>query len=457
MRGGECAFILFGATGDLAKKKLIPALFALHKKGVLHKNTRIIAIGRRDYTDTGIRREYKEFCNSRGFQAFSRRIVYHPLEFSDGGAYERLGKRLDRLPKRIRNKRLFYLATPPRAFPRIVQHLHYHQIAQRRPKVGWHRVVFEKPFGSDLKSARQLNRVITRLFKEQQIYRIDHYVAKTLVQEILVFRFANPVFSQIWNSRHIRRVQIEAYEEEGVGTRAGYYDKYGALRDMVQNHLLQLFSLVAMEPPRTLSAEDIRDEKFRVLKHVSIPGRKEVSRNLVCGQYEGYTRENGIAKDSQTETYAAVRLEVNNRRWKGTPFYLVTGKKLKHRFAEIVVEFSSDECPLFQEPLLGCGENILLIRIQPDEGISFTFNLADTAGSSKVQPQVLDYAHEAKRINSPASYELLLREAMSGNQTLFTRILSNGLGRSWTHSTRGATGSTSTRRGRKAPWQHSAC
>lgn len=394
-----CSIVIFGATGDLAHKKLIPALRKLHDRGKLHERTRIHCLGRRQYTT-------EQLCKEYGVTGtFCERISYHLLEFEDLHEYETL--RLDH------PNRLFYLATPQDAFGTIVKHMQESKLAARNPAEGWHRVIFEKPFGSDLASARELNRQITTLFSENQIYRIDHYVGKSFVREILALRFSNPVFQAIWNSRHVDRVRITVSEDKGVGSRAGYYDRAGALRDMVQNHLLQLLTLTAMEMPPSL--ENIRDEKAKVLGAVDLPAEKDI----VCGQYEGYRDEKGA--DSDTETFAAVKLGIDNPRWKGIPFHLVTGKCLQDRYAEIELRFSTDECPLFNDGQKGCGENLLVIKIQPDEGIRFVFNLAEDTGKTSIAPHAMEYSHAAIAHNTPEAYELLLAECMKGDQTLFTR------------------------------------
>lgn len=406
-----CSIVIFGATGDLAHNKLIPALFELHKKDALHERTEIFCLGRRrDYDAKKLCEEYRKHVKGSGWNDFCKRIQYHLLEFDDMHEYETLNEKLEKY-----HNRLFYLATPQNAFGTIVEHMGESNLARRHPERGWHRVVFEKPFGSDLKSATELNEKITRLFKEDQIYRIDHYVAKSFVQEILVLRFANPVFRSVWDNSHITRVQITSAEDKGVGSRAEYYDSAGVMRDMIQNHLLQLLSLIAMDMPKSLDAADIRDAKTAVLDAI----RDVDSGNLVLGQYQGYEKD--IGKESSTETYAAVKLEVDNKRWKGVPFYLASGKKLDGKYAEIMVEFSTKDCPLFQNPMKMCGENKLVIRIQPLEGVEFHFNLAENARDAVVEPHVMEYVHETIGHNTPEAYEYLLAEAIRGDQTLFTR------------------------------------
>ncbi len=421
-----CAILLFGATGDLAKQKLIPALFAMHQRGEMPAATRIIAIGRQELDDAGIRKEYrKALKKATGWEGFAKRISYHRLEFHDSKAYDALALKVGKLPAGTRDNRLFYLATPQDAFPLIIAQLARTKLGERKPAKGWHRIVFEKPFGSDLATATALNTAIGKLFDETQVYRIDHYLAKSFVQEILAIRFANPIFDNLWNRNYIDNVQIVVCETAGVGSRGGYYDHSGAIRDMVQNHLLQLLSLVAMEAPTRSNANEIRHEKAKALRSIEPKrGREQV----VTGQYRAgtnsagkipdYTSEKGIDKKSQTETYAAMRLFVNNHRWSDVPFYLRTGKGLAHRYAEVAITFKQGPCVLFSEK--GCPpSNVLVIRIQPDEGVKIRFNLAEKE-SDAVRTQEMDFSHHARMFNTPEAYELLLGEAMEGDQSRFT-------------------------------------
>jgi len=426
MKLPPCAILLFGATGDLAKQKLIPALFAMHTRGDLPQATRIIAIGRKDLDDAAIRKEYRgAIKKAPGWEGFAKRIAYHQLEFHDPTAYDKLLTRVRALPASIRDNRLFYLATPQDAFPLIITQLARTKLGERSPKTGWHRVVFEKPFGSDLATATALNNAVGKLFDETQVYRIDHYLGKSFVQEILAIRFANPMFDNLWNRNYVDNVQIVVCETGGVGTRGGYYDHSGAIRDMVQNHLLQLLSLVAMEAPTRSSAEEIRHEKAKALRSIEPKrGREQVvtgqyrAGKTVIGKIPDYVAEKGIAKSSQTETYTAIRLFVHNHRWTGVPFYLRTGKALAHRYAEIAITFKQGPCVLFSEN--GCPEsNVLVIRIQPDEGLKIRFNLADGA-TDAVRVHEMDFSHKAQTFNTPEAYELLLGEAFKGDQTLFT-------------------------------------
>ncbi len=414
-----CTLIIFGATGDLAKKKLAPALYRLHVRGALHPATRIFAIGRREYTDARIRAELKEHVeDARSWAAFSRRISYHRLEFEDDEAYAALGARLAKESAAARDRRIFYLATPQEAFPVIVGKLSASRLARRGPAKGWHRIVFEKPFGSDLASASALNACIARLYDEKQVYHIDHYLGKGFVQEIFAIRFANPVLEHIWSREHIDNVQITIAETEGVGERAGYYDRSGATRDMVQNHILQLLALTAMEPPPGTGAETMREEKTRVLR--AIDGAKA---RLVTGQYAAgkgmpaYRKEAGVGKGSETETFVVAKLLVDNDRWEGVPFYVRTGKALMHKYAQIAITFKQGSCTLFQNR---CPEtNVLVIRIQPDEGIKLRINLAE-GQTDGVSPCEMSFLHEAHGFNTPEAYEVLLQECMLGDQMLFT-------------------------------------
>jgi glucose-6-phosphate 1-dehydrogenase len=410
--------VIFGATGDLTKRKLIPALFNLHKQGKL--NAKIIAIGRKPLNDESIRSELKQFVKG-DWNTFKNLITYHQLEFHDSEAYDALKKKVA-----SDQNRLFYLATAPESFPIIIKQLNRTGIAVKNPKKGWHRVVFEKPFGHDLKSAKQLNKEITTIFNERQIYRIDHYLGKEFVQNILVLRFTNPIFERLWDADHIDNVQIISVESDGVLERGGYYDKSGALRDMVQNHLLQLLSLTAMEIPKSLDADDIRDQKVKALKTIKI--NADWKNNLVLGQYiaggkvPDYHKEKDVSQASTTETFVAMKIMLNNKRWKGVPFYVRTGKALTHKYAEIVITFKQLPCRLFCGPTGKLTANSLVIRIQPDEGVELQFNLKEPEQDAAAVPYTMDFSHEAEfGANTPEAYERLLHDVLRGDQTLFTR------------------------------------
>jgi glucose-6-phosphate 1-dehydrogenase len=424
----ETAFIIFGATGDLTKRKLIPALYRLHCNGKLHPKSTILAIGRREYDDSDIRKELKEFIkDTKQWDAFSKRISYHKLEFHDPTAYDALARKLSKA-----QNRLFYLATGPASFPLISKHLHRTGIAQKKPQRGWHRVAFEKPFGSDLKSARELNREIMRIFEERQVYRIDHYLGKDLVQNILVLRFTNAIFEKLWSKEYIDNIQIVILESVGVGSRGGYYEHAGALRDMVQSHLLQMLALSTMEIPKSLDPDHIRNRKVEMLRKIKLQPLNQVTKNMVIGQYTkgkmdgkevpSYTDEKDVPKDSKTETFVAVKLEADSKRWEGVPFYLRTGKALMHHYAEIVITFKQMDCRIFCGSDGKLAENKLVIRIQPDEGVKLQFNIKAQATDELAVPYTMDYSYMPEfGMNTSEAYERLLSDIMTGDQTLFTR------------------------------------
>ncbi len=411
-----CTIIIFGATGDLAKRKLFPALTAIKKD--LHPNTKIIAIGRRALAFDEIKLP---------------NVDYLIMDFDKKESYQDLKNKLTQIEKTtgVQN-RLFYFATSPDAFKTITTNLKLSKLAEKNPKHKWHRLMYEKPFGHDLKSAISLNKHITNLFDERQIYRIDHYLAKGFVNEILVLRLSNLIFEQLWNHKHIESVNITIAEKLGVGSRGGYYENAGALRDMLQNHLLQLVAITAMEAPKSLDADSIRNEKVKVLKKIKKESALQLRKHLVLGQYTAgtidgvqipdYTNEQGIAKNSTTETYIQLTAYVNNSRWNKVPFHIKTGKALNDSYAEITLVFKQSPCMLF------CGldghlaPNELTIRIQPNEGIQFNFNLADKVGDAIVKRQTMVFTHASEfGINTKEAYEVLISEAIQGDQTMFTR------------------------------------
>jgi glucose-6-phosphate 1-dehydrogenase len=424
----QCIVLVFGATGDLAKKKLIPALANLHAKGHLHKGTRILAVSRRPLTDAQYHKELLPIKDKKVWASFLKRVSYHQLDFSNRSDYLALKGRLAKMQAAgiDTSRRVFHLATLPESFPTIIEQLSKECIAYRAPKEGWHRVVFEKPFGHDLSSAHGLNTEITRLFDENQVYRIDHYLGKELVQNLLVLRFTNPLFDRSWNSQYVSHVTIRLYEQVSVEGRGEYYDKAGALRDMVQNHMLQLLALTAMEMPATTDAHDIHYEKVKVLKTVEVDPKQ-----IVLGQYTAgkinrksvtdYRKEEGVRKGSTTETYAAVKLHVNNRRWHGVPFYLSTGKALKEGYAEITITFKEAACLLFCGADSKLAPNKLTIRIQPHEGVKLQFNIKELLSDFSATPHEMDYHYDAEfRMNTPEAYERLLSDVIKGDRTLFT-------------------------------------
>ncbi len=422
----KTTMVIFGGTGDLTHRKLIPALFQLYQQDFLSPDFSVISIGRRDLEN----KEYiddllisaKKF-SSKGadeekFKEFSKMITYFRLNFDYDKDYDALLKELNRRDvSGVEDNYIFYLAVSPDFFSDIVDNLAKSKI--REKKSHWQRLVIEKPFGRDLESAQMLNQSISKVFDEKEIYRIDHYVAKEMIQNINMLRFQNAIFGAIWNRDHIENVQITVLEKEGVGTRGGYYDDTGALRDMVQNHLMQLLAITAMEPPKSLLADDIRNEKVKVFNSLRPFSLDKNSKNLILGQYYGYQKEDKVAPDSHTETLVATKVYIDNDRWEGVPFYLLTGKSLQKKTAQITIEFkNSNRYDYGQE----CPPNILEIKIQPDEGITLHLNVKEPGVVDKMTMVEMDYCQSCLYLfNSPDSYEKLILDAINGDSTLFTR------------------------------------
>ena len=431
--------VIFGASGDLTKRKLLPALYHLFLAGLLPKQFAIVGVARRPLGDefaADMREGVVEFGdvdkNDPKLDGFVSHIGYFPLNFDDPSHYAALNTELDRIAKEkgIGNGRLFYLATAPEFFAGIIENLGAQQMAQ--PEQGRVAIVIEKPFGHDLDSARDLNHKVNAVFNESQVFRIDHYLGKETVQNLLVFRLANGIFEPIWNRNYVDHVQITVAETLGVEGRGPFYEKAGALRDVVQNHMMELLALVALEPPSSFEAEALRREKLKVWQAIpSIPilhaVRGQYGPGIVNGErVVGYRDEERVNPESGTETYAALRLEVENWRWAGVPFYLRAGKRMKKRATEISIQFKQPPLLIFNRMQNGgpCGEiqpNLLTIRIQPDEGIALRFGAkVPTAPQLTVCPVNMDFDYEAAFGKSNANgYERLLLDAMLGDQTLF--------------------------------------
>ena len=434
-----CTIVIFGATGDLTHRKLVPALYNLAADGDLPPAVTIVGFARREKSDDQFRNELENASRKFSRQTvrddiwktFAESIVYHRSEFEDEGGYKTLAKRLDKIDKEsgTRGNRLFYLAAAPDQFESILKHLKAAGLNETC-KGSWARVIVEKPFGTDLPSARELNRIVRNSFTEDQTYRIDHFLGKETAQNILVLRFANAIFAPLWNTHYVDSVQITAAETLGVETRAGFYEHAGALRDMVQNHLLQLLCLVAMEPPTDLGADSIRDEKVKVIRSLRHLSRNEVAANVVRGQYTegaihgdpvvGYRQEQNVKPDSQTETFVALRLFIDNWRWADVPIYMRVGKRLPKSATEISIHFKKAPAVLFNKEL--CDQNVLVIRIQPDEGISLRIHAKVPGASFRIEPVKMDFHYGTSFGKaSPEAYERLLLDAMSGDATLFAR------------------------------------
>ena len=428
-RTPPAAIVIFGASGDLTQRKLAPALHSLSCAGHLSPQTRILGVGRRKIADGAFRARLFE-----GVQAYARlkpdprlcdlwsrfenRFTYFRMPDMDTADFVRLAEllRSAELASETDENLLFYLATPPAAAPAIVQGLG--DVGLATPGLGWRRIVFEKPFGYDLIGAQDINRIVHRVFDESQVLRIDHYLGKETVQNILAFRFANAIFEPLWNRDYIDHIQITVAESIGVEHRAGYYEQAGILRDIVQNHLLQLLTLVAMEPPSSASAKALRDEKVKVLEAV----RPIEANDVVLGQYGGYQDEEDVATDSRTPTYAALRLCVDNWRWRGVPFYVRSGKRLPEKKTEITLQFKDVPHQLFPQG----GEpapNRISLQIQPDEGVHLRFEAKVPGAGMQTHPVDMTYHYEEHfgETGLPDAYERLLLDALTGDPSLFIR------------------------------------
>jgi glucose-6-phosphate 1-dehydrogenase len=437
-----CSIVIFGASGDLTARKLVPALYHLFKDKQMPPAFRVVGFARREKTDDGWRQELRasleQFSRTKPVDdavwgEFSRNFFYCRGDLTETAAYNRLEQLLTSFGEaRLRENLLFYLATSPSQFGEVVENIHRADLLQKHGS-GWQRLVIEKPFGHDLASAHALNRELTRFAKEEQVFRIDHYLGKETVQNILMFRFSNSIFERLWNRDSVDHVEITVSEKLGVGQRGGYYEEAGALRDMVQNHMLQVLALVTMEPPVSLEAESIRDEKVKLLRSIHPLAPDEVAKQVVRGQYfagvvdgeprPGYRQEPKVKPDSNVETYLALKLFIDNWRWSGVPFYLRTGKCLPQSASEVRVQFRRTPHVLFAAQ---CGErldqNAIALRLQPNEGIYLRFNGKVPGTSLAVRPVRMHFSYDAEfGAYTPEAYERLLLEAMVGDATLFIR------------------------------------
>jgi len=436
-----CTVVIFGATGDLTHRKLVPALYNLAVEGALPQSVNVVGFARRDKTDEIFREELgeatrrfsRQSVNEELWTSFSDSIFYHRSAFDEAAGYASLAKRLDALDaeRGTRGNRLFYLAAAPDQFQVILENLRESGL-NVAPSGGWARVIVEKPFGTDLDSARALNALVEGSFPESETYRIDHYLGKETAQNLMVLRFANAIFEHLWNGRYIHHVQITASEPLGVEGRAGYYEKSGALRDMVQNHLLQLLCLTAMEPPAGLDADSIRDEKVKVLRSLRPLTSETVRTSVVRAQYgagaingkrvAAYRDEENVDPESVTETYVALQINIDNWRWAGVPFFVRVGKRLPKAATEIAIHFKGAPPVLFNATADLPTDNVLVIRIQPDEGISLRMSAKVPGAAVRVEPVKMDFHYGTSFGKAPPeAYERLLLDAMSGDPTLFAR------------------------------------
>ncbi|HSX13510.1 MAG TPA: glucose-6-phosphate dehydrogenase [Chlamydiales bacterium] len=439
-----CIVVIFGATGDLTGRKLTPALYNLGREGMLPANFATVGFARRDKTHQQFREEIKNDVNMYSrvkpidetfWKNFEQKLFYHKSEFDDDKGYQSLDAFLKELDAKLatRGNRVFYLSVQPKYFTLIIEKLKKNGlIYDPENQEKWSRVIIEKPFGHDSDSARQLQKEISQYLDETQTYRIDHYLGKETVQNILVFRFANAIFEPMWNCKHIDHIQITVAEEIGIGSRGHFYEEEGMLRDILQNHMMQLLSLVAMEPPVSLSGSAIRDEKVKVVQSIRPLSEDDFNNTVIRGQYGpgfingkeviGYRAEKDVNPNSHVETYVALRLFIDNWRWAGVPFYLRGGKRLPKRGTEIAIIFKDAPGVLFQQGDKKHDPNILAIRIQPDEGISLKINCKVPGPSSPIQPVKMDFRYGSYfGASPPEAYERLIWDCMKGDSTLFAR------------------------------------
>jgi glucose-6-phosphate 1-dehydrogenase len=437
-----CSIVIFGASGDLTARKLIPALYHLFKEKQMPATFRVIGFARREKTDALWRQELRtaldQFSRTKPvdeavWTAFAENIFYCIGDLTDDAAYTKLGKQLESFgDSALHDNLLFYFAISPSQFGEVVEQVHRSGLL-KKDGPGWQRLVVEKPFGHDLASAHKLNQELTRYAHESQVFRIDHYLGKETVQNILMFRFSNSIFERLWNRESVDSIQITVSEKIGVGERGGYYEEAGALRDMVQNHMLQVLSLIAMEPPVSLEAEAVRNEKVKLLQSIRPLTPEDVAKQIVRGQYfagsvggearPGYRQETKVKSDSNVETFVALKLLIDNWRWSGVPFYLRTGKNLPASASEVRIQFRPTPNVLFAAQ---CGShldaNALTLRLQPNEGISLHFNGKVPGTTIGVRPVRMHFSYDAEfGAYTPEAYERLLLEAIAGDATLFIR------------------------------------
>jgi glucose-6-phosphate 1-dehydrogenase len=437
---GPCGLVLFGVTGDLARKKLMPAIYDLSNRGLLPPGFSLVGFARRDWADQDFGKVVYEAVKQHSrtpfretvWQNLAEGFRFVPGTFDDEASFDLLAETVRALEQErgTGGNHAFYLSIPPSAFSVVCEQLERSGLSTAPPGT-WRRVVIEKPFGHDLKSARELNSIVERVFPPDSVFRIDHYLGKETVQNLLAMRFANQMFEPIWNANFVDHVQITMAEDIGIAGRAGYYDGIGAARDVIQNHLLQLLALTAMEEPVSFSARDLRSEKEKVLSAVRLP--KDLAKSTARGQYApgwqggehvvGYLDEEGIAKNSKTETYAAVTLEIDTRRWAGVPFYLRTGKRLGKRVTEIAVVFKrAPHLPFTDTATEELGQNAIVVRVQPDEGITMRFGSKVPGTAMEVRDVTMDFGYgNAFTESSPEAYERLILDVLLGDPPLFPR------------------------------------
>ena len=436
-----CAIVVFGASGDLAKRKVIPAMFDLAQHNSLGERFAILGFARTPMTDESFRGNLDEAAKTisevgpvdpEKWNAFAGNLYYLSGDYTDPNAYAQLAQRLAEIDEQhqLGGNRLFYLSTPPEVYPAIVQHLGHAGLARPSSPDSWVRIVIEKPFGRDLASAKELNKIVLSVFEEDQVYRIDHYLGKDTVQNLLVLRFGNGIFEPLWNRNYVDHVQITASETLGVERRGGFYETAGALRDMIQSHVLQLTSLVSVEPPASFDANAVRNEKLKVLQSIRPFNLEMVAQSVVRGQYApgklgdkavpGYRDEPHVSRTSRTETFVAMRVLIDNWRWASIPFYLRTGKRLAKRTTEIMIQFKRAPHIVFRERNLQA--NRLILNIQPDEGICISFGAKKPGTEMSIGNVAMDFSYiKAFGNGSRSAYATLLNDCLRGDATLFDR------------------------------------
>ena len=423
--------VIFGASGDLTQRKLIPALYQLYTQGLLPQKFAILGVSRTEFSDQAFRKEATQGI-AKPDPDFAQHLYYQPLTTGDPESYSQLNARLKRLQDKHQTEgnAVFYLSLPPQLYATVAEGLQKAGLAQEEQ--GYRRLVVEKPFGSDLASAQELNQQLQSIFSEKQIYRIDHYLGKETVQNLLVFRFANGIFEPVWNRQYIDYIEITAAESNGVGERGGYYEGAGALRDMVQNHLMQVMGLIAMEPPASLSADALRNETLKVFQSLRPLDPVDLQQQVVRGQYtaakvngeamKGYREAAGVDPHSRTETFVALKAHIDNWRWAGTPFILRTGKSLPTRVTEVTIHFKSTPHRLFKQTCSSFENNSLVLRIQPDAGVLMKVGMKIPGAGFEVQPVGLDFHYsDLTDQRLPEAYERLLLDCSQGDRTLYIR------------------------------------